>query len=273
MSLPSLTVLDLKRGDVLLYRGSSLVAGLIRLFDGGDYSHASVYEGEGNVVEALSDGLTRNPTNESVGGSLPVDVFRYTNLKGITLGDAALPPDPINHEIDLYMSDAHRYAYEDILLLALLTATRRLPIGWAAGQQLILRNILDSAAQVVAKLIAQRREPLICSEFVYRIFDEADAGGKYKILVVGSDVSGPVSAQSLVAAPVISPAVMELASPDAAAWADLQISAQSFVQKYNVAKALNTHGETLAPLAVANFVTPRDLQFSPNLHRLGTLLV
>jgi hypothetical protein len=274
MASPNLSVADLQRGDVLLYHGASFVASMIRLLDGGDYSHASVYEGGGNVVEALSAGLARDEVATSVDGSLPVDVFRYFDQKGTVLGDPALPADPINHVIDTYMAEPHRYAYEDILLLALLTSTRRLPIGWVPGLELILRNILDSAAEVVSKLIAQGREPLICSEFVYRVFNEADPGGKYKIFIVGSDTAGTASVQSLAAGGPYAEATVRTVTPaDAAALADLQLRAQSFLRKYNVAKSVRTHDQVASTLAVANFVTPRDLQLSPNLHRLGTITI
>jgi hypothetical protein len=273
MALSSLSLSGLKQGDIFLYHGSSFVAGMIRLMDGGDYSHASIYEGQGNVVEALSEGLTRDSAATSIAGSLPIDVFRYTDQKGVTIGDPALPSDPINREIDAYMANPHRYAYEDILLLAMLTATRRLPIGWVPGLELILRNILDSAAEVVANLVAQGREPLICSEFVYRVFDEADSTGKYKILVVGSDISGTASVQSLVAGPMAGTLSATDSPAEAAAMADIQARAQSFLQKYNIAKRAGMPAGVSSTLAVANFVTPRDLQLSPNLHRIGTLFL
>ena len=41
-----ITVQELKPCDILLYHGDSTVAQLIQWFDGSEYSHSSVYDGE-----------------------------------------------------------------------------------------------------------------------------------------------------------------------------------------------------------------------------------
>ena len=48
---------QLQPGDVLLYHGTGFISDMIRLFDGSDYSHAALFNGQ-NVVEAIASGIT-----------------------------------------------------------------------------------------------------------------------------------------------------------------------------------------------------------------------
>lgn len=86
----TITTTDLKPGDVFLYQGTSLVARLIRLFDGTEYSHASIYDGA-KVAEALSQGITTNTVADSVAGSNFVDVYRFISADKHHLGDTGYP--------------------------------------------------------------------------------------------------------------------------------------------------------------------------------------
>lgn len=88
---------QLRHGDILLYHGDSLVSRLIRLFDGTDYSHASIWNGK-HVVEALGQGVVGRPLKASVAGAPFVDCYRYRNGKtGQMMGDdaAPLPAKPV----------------------------------------------------------------------------------------------------------------------------------------------------------------------------------
>ncbi len=84
---------DIKPCDVFLYRGRGIVPGLIRLFDGGNYSHSALYDGE-QVVEAIAEGVRRRSLQESIGDAEYVDVFRF-GKGGHHLGDAGWPAAPV----------------------------------------------------------------------------------------------------------------------------------------------------------------------------------
>jgi hypothetical protein len=70
-----------------------------------------------------------------------------------------------------YLAKGQRYAYEQIVMLALLSLSKQLKLNpilrWLINRALYL------AAAVLERLISGKTEPMICSEFVYRAYDEA----------------------------------------------------------------------------------------------------
>jgi metacaspase-1 len=161
---PLVPATGLRDGDVLLFHGRSTLSKLIRLFDGTDVSHAGLYRAGGTVAEALGKGLTRRDLPTSVKDNDWVRVMRHEP----DLADLG----PVARRCDEYLDVPHRYGYEQILLLAFLGATRHVPVnGFLAS---LLRHLLDGAAEVIARLTSGRQEPMICSEFVYRCYQEAD---------------------------------------------------------------------------------------------------
>lgn len=257
---------ELQTGDVLLYHGTAFVSKLIRLFDGGDYSHAGVYTGA-DVAEAVGDGIVARPLPTSVAGAKYVDVYRFISASGKKLNDADYPVRPVSDRIVLYLNQRDRYAYEQILLLAFLASTRRLPVvGWIPGLGRILRTILDSAGEFLSDLISRRREPMICSELVYRVYGEAEAD-KYKLKIVGADALRAMSVSAFAAAASAQP----LPGPEQQDLRELQVAVEDFLAKYAAAKQAGAAPGVITAFAVPDFVTPGDLQRSPNLYKVGTL--
>jgi len=257
---------DLHPGDVFLYHGEGVVSSLIRLFDGTEYSHASLWTGN-EVIEAIGEGVVGRPLKVSIADAKFVDVYRYRNKDtGLTLGDDAspLPATPALTQAAQFKKDHDRYAYEALLLLALLASTRQItaPVPLLG---MILRVLLDNAADVLARLIAAGKEPMICSELVYRCFTQA--GPKYDIRIRGADMAVSTAANTMGAAPGL--------APDPQGY---QEAAANFLENYQAAKhagkpnefALGADGQPNLG-AVADFVTPGDLKKSPDLQLLGTL--
>lgn len=200
--------------DVLLYYGTGWISDLIREFDGGPYSHAAIWNGK-HVIEAGADGVKKRTLKTSVRGAKYVDVYRWIDDDGQPLGSAGYPPEPIVHRIEHYREEGDRYAYEALLLLALLTTARRVSADISPLLARILRAFLDEAFSLLTDLMADGKEPMICSELVYRCYTEADAG-KYAIGIPGltalalataegvmTPMSAALAAQPVVAAPEI----------------------------------------------------------------------
>jgi hypothetical protein len=113
---------------------------------------------------------------------------------------------------------------------------------------------------------------------VFLCFENADPAGTYSLLIRGADIP---SAQALDAVPT---------DPVAA---QIQAQAAAFLQNYSQAALLppaapapgpitaysapssvapiSAYAAAISAYAVANFVTPHDLQNSPNLQLAGTL--
>ncbi len=256
---------QLSPGDVFLYHGDSFISKLIRLFDGTEYSHASIWQGD-HVVEALGNGITKNTLAASVSGAKFVDVYRFISSEGQNkLGSAEYPAKPVLDRVAFYEAHPERYAYEEIVLLAMLASTRRLPIP---GLGLVLRNVLDSASEVLARMVAAGKQPMICSELVYRCYVEA--GQKYFIRIRGADVAMAQAASVLANAGSSAPL-------DAASAADAAFDEEAavFLENFYAVSGATPPGAAVqgeASLqAVADFVTPGDLKKSPNLQLAGTL--
>jgi len=156
---------ELLPGDVLLYHGPSWVSEAIRFFDGTNVNHSAIYLGDGRVGEAREfKGVVRQPLSVSIAGTDWVLVRR--------LPAAAL--DPVVARARLYINNGDRYAYEQILLLALLCLTRKVELSAIFSR--LVRAVLDKAASYFSNIAAgvTGGEPMICSEFVFRCYDEAD---------------------------------------------------------------------------------------------------
>lgn len=158
---------SLQPADILLYRGKGVLGRLIRFFDDSDVNHAGLYlgidGGQPRVGEAVKEGVTKELLDVSVHDREYVWVRRLTNNA---------PLEPVLVVGQRYLSQGQRYAYEQLLLAAFLSMTRKLKITPLLSG--LLRTILDGAASLIVQLTSGGREPMICSEFVYRCFDEAD---------------------------------------------------------------------------------------------------
>lgn len=174
-----LTAKDLRPGDVMLYQGTALVSKAIILFDGRPVSHAALHLGNGQIGEAVGEGVVQK--------ALP---HTFDQEAWAAVRRLATPPNtfqPVLDRAGFYLSRHDRYAYEQVLLLAFLGISRRIPVNGITA--ILLRKILDSAAEVLNRLAslitAGGKEPMICSEFVYRCYEEAkpEKGDVYALKV------------------------------------------------------------------------------------------
>ena len=154
-------VSDVKPGDVLLFRGTGLIPWAIRLFDGGTVNHAAIALGGTDLAEAAGNGLQRRGLNDETSSVVFTEVRRLENTD-LT---------PVLDRASSFLADGDKYAYHQIVLLALLAVTRRIPAPWAARR--LIRSALDHAATAVGDLIPTGKTRMICSEFVYRCYAEA----------------------------------------------------------------------------------------------------
>ncbi|HTZ38604.1 MAG TPA: hypothetical protein VMB77_00485 [Syntrophales bacterium] len=159
---------QLMPGDILLYRSAGWISNAIRLIDRSAVSHAGLFlgrcGGKGRVVgEAIREGLIRRELAKSVEHAEGVESRRLKKLP-VSL-------DPVLQRAEYYLESGERYAYEQILLLAFLCITRELAGSSVLGR--LVRETLDAAAAYLLRLFDAGRQPMICSEFVFRCYGEA----------------------------------------------------------------------------------------------------
>lgn len=168
---------DLKEGDVLLYRGTAALSKAIQFFDGSPVNHVAVYLGNGLVGEAVAEGLVQRDVSTSISG--------YEWVKAYRLADVPQDMGPVLDRALFYLDQGNRYGFEQLLILAILCTTRKLKITPVLRR--LLRALLDAAAAQLTRMLNAGKEPMICSEFAYRVYDEADPAlqDAYSIVIPG----------------------------------------------------------------------------------------
>lgn len=158
-------------GDVLLYRGRGLISDAIRFIDRSQVSHSALFIGrhgqKGRAVgEAIREGVIRRELAKSIEHADWVEARRLKEPPA-SLG-------PVLERAAHYLDRGERYAFEQVLLLAFLCLTRNLAASCALGG--LIRETLDAAAGFLLRLVDTGREPMTCSEFVFRCYGESLPG-------------------------------------------------------------------------------------------------
>lgn len=158
----SIGVSEVKAGDLLLFHGDSFVSWAIRRIDGSEVNHVAIALGDGRMAEAGGGGLVDSPVPTA---------FNDDNYAFVRSHLAPDPRDAVLRVANDYLTTRNFYAYQQIVLLAVLGLTRRIPARGLARR--MIRSALDHAARSLQDLLPVGRSWMICSEFAYRCFDEA----------------------------------------------------------------------------------------------------
>jgi hypothetical protein len=272
-------------GDVLLSRGIGEISDLICAIDGGSYSHAGIWTGT-SIVHATFEGIERDGLEAAVADRQYVDAFRY-HRDGAVLGSARWPVEPVLECAASFVGGS--YAYSDLLMLGLLIGYGRRP-GIPA---------LDSAVRKIGARLAERLDawlerqtghgsdgrpaPMTCTELVGAAFYAAasDPAHAYAIEVV------------LPGRSPLPPRALSGPDPGAAEYERVAESVRQVLRRHGLALAAEANptaasgdppnpralfdltrprraiaGERALPLRT---LTPRDLETSPTLTRVGRL--
>ncbi|MFI1170634.1 hypothetical protein [Streptomyces melanogenes] len=182
MPLPS----ELKTGDVLLTRGTGHLSRAICLLDGSDVSHALIAVGPDTVAECVGEGLRT------------ITYAQALDEHDLVVGRTLTRPADMAPVIDVahrYLGSRHAYAHQQIVLLAVLAVTRRIPLP--LGGKRMVRAVLDQAAGVLNTMAERGQQPMICSEFVYRCHAEAQPTPPYALRLQGSEPAGRAEGRTL----------------------------------------------------------------------------
>jgi hypothetical protein len=153
---------DVNPGDLLLFHGKSFISWAIRKIDGSEVNHVAIALGDGQLAEAGGAGLQ----TRAIPTSFTDD--EYLLVRSHLAPDAR---DPVLAKAQQYLDSKNFYAYQQIVLLAVLGLTRRIPARGLARR--MLRSALDHAARALTDGLPFGKSWMICSEYAYRCFDEA----------------------------------------------------------------------------------------------------
>lgn len=166
---------ELRQGDVLFYNSNGFVSRAIRFFDHGIHNHVAFWTGD-TVAEAVGDGFIERSLNDSIVPTVNfVDVYRpYIGAR--TLNEKEVTE--LVRVCDDYLDDGDRYAYEALVLCAITCELRQIVPYRGFVDRIVnfaMKRLISyaKAIDILDSFLEQGKEPMICSEAVYRIFNDA----------------------------------------------------------------------------------------------------
>lgn len=151
-------------GDILLFNGNGWLSKAIRFFDGADVNHAALAIDPTTMIEAAGNGLRTRPIDDAIKTNNFTLVMRLPNDNHL---------QPVVAAGNAFLKKGVPYAYQEIVLLAILSATRHVDIKNRIFRR-IVRTVCDHAALLINSLLERGDELMICSEFVFRCYQDGN---------------------------------------------------------------------------------------------------
>jgi len=202
----SASLKGLQPGDVLLYHGCDAFARCIQHFDATPYFHAALLVEQGVVAESvMAGGVGTRPLAETFRRREWATVRRYRA--------ELLPPraekagvHPVVAQARAMVRTSPRYDYEQLLPLALLLLTRKVPQTASFGRVVVglLERLNSQLRSARKKSDGSQAAAWVCSKFVAECYAGAGtadpAGGPYALqLRPAADAASAKGAATLLA--------------------------------------------------------------------------
>lgn len=157
---------QLQVGDLLLMLGKSQLSKLIAWFGDSAYSHVSLVSEDGLLIEGIRPAVKESPLADRLAPDGPVvfvDAYRSLAADGGPLGadDRAAV---LRHARSLIGTT---FAQDDLVTIGLLVALRGKPQHLPVWLRWLIRQATEHA-------IRADSDRMLCSEFAYRAFADAD---------------------------------------------------------------------------------------------------
>ncbi|MDR2112017.1 MAG: hypothetical protein LBQ62_02775 [Candidatus Accumulibacter sp.] len=259
----------LQAGDVLLSHGGGTISNVIRLIDGGHYSHASLYDGE-EIIEAGPCCVVRTPLETGIQEQEYVDAYRFRSVRGEALSSPGWPADPVIERAHHYLEKRARYANNPLYLLGALIFYKQsfdlFKRSFTRMEKSILQAMLEQVLDLFQRISngSQVKPVVSCSELVYRSFHEA-RGRRYSLIWDARDIlrTGPRTIE------VPRAPVSQDGQALGAEYQHMLERLETLFQRINPSAPLITDSG-IAEIA-PEIVGPRILERSPSLRLIGRL--
>jgi hypothetical protein len=259
-TIPVIETSALQAGDVLLSYGDGTISDIIRLIDGGHYSHGAVFDGT-KIVEAGLRGVVPTPLEAEIKEQKYVDAYRFHSDQGDPLGSPGWPADPVTQRAQDYLNQGTTYANNQLYLVGVLILLKRtFTRVEKATLQAVLKEVFDLYKRIHD---GGETKSVVCSELVYRSFYEAKPEHRYALTI--RDTFGPLQA---------GPRPLDFPTPVASRAADYALDAeyQDMLTEFEtLARQIHPAPLTANSVIAAEMVSPHDLERSPNLQLIGRL--
>ena len=157
----------LQQGDVLLYHGNHHLSKIIRFLDQSNYNHCAIYDKDNYVYEAVYGGVVRRTLEESVKDS------QATKVNVLRLNTAPRDMEKVLDKIKCF-SKTTKYSVSQLLLLAFFLLMQKM---FSNTLLCFLWGVFGVVCMdVLERLFDKKDKGFMCSELVYRCFNECGCG-------------------------------------------------------------------------------------------------
>lgn len=174
----NISLLDLKKGDIILYppHKEDWLSQAIAILTDGTVNHAAIYygcseQGKPSVVESVLNGLGVNALPDTIDPQYSLRVFRFKSNDDLT---------PVIEAANYYVEEKDTYPYANLVTLALLLISKRFFKSTLKNR--IIYDILiylSEAIMICLQSKSEGKHPMTCSQLTAQCF--TDAGDDYNL--------------------------------------------------------------------------------------------
>ncbi|MDP3000563.1 MAG: YiiX/YebB-like N1pC/P60 family cysteine hydrolase [Bryobacterales bacterium] len=155
----NITQAEMQTADVIVSTGTGAASGVIRAGTVSSFSHAALYAGNGQIIEAIGEGVVK----QSLGDALQDDVLAVVyRRQGLSSAQAAI--------VVSYASGQVGKSYD----YAGVAGSSGRTVGGTIGRMLFFPLGVIQGVTAAANMLSPESS-FFCSELVLRAFEQADA--------------------------------------------------------------------------------------------------
>ncbi|MDJ0599395.1 MAG: hypothetical protein QNJ37_11205 [Crocosphaera sp.] len=177
--MSSLTFDQLKTGDILIFTAASdpTSQAILRLTNS-TVSHAAIYDAtKGSIIEATP------PMVQYYSLSIPDERFRERTMYVNRLMQQPESMEPVINAATVYLNYETPYGQSNLYLLGLILLYKKLRPNSLVKQVMIkiYKKLILEIYEYISNKTSPGKSPMVCSDFIYKCFE--DAGEPYKLKI------------------------------------------------------------------------------------------
>jgi cell wall-associated NlpC family hydrolase len=166
----------MQTADIIVSTGTGAASGVIRAGTVSSFSHAALYAGNGEIIEAIGEGVVKQSLSDALRDDVLAVVYRR---KGLSSAEAEMVVRYASQQV------GKSYDYTGVVGSSVLTP------GGFVGRMLFFPLGVIQGVSAAANMLSPESS-FFCSELVLRAFEQADAPITFKPATLSnpSDIPG-----------------------------------------------------------------------------------
>jgi cell wall-associated NlpC family hydrolase len=177
--MAKITQADMQAADIIVSTGSGLVSTVIRTGSASRFSHAALYIGKGDVIEAINKGVVQQKLELALNNDTLAVVYRRKNLSAT--------------QARLVIRYASRQVGKSYDYAGVVGASKHTVGGMAMHVIYIPLGVIQDIGEAINMISPE--SSFFCSELVLRAFEHADARITFKPATISAPGDIPGSHQ------------------------------------------------------------------------------